>query len=261
MNAEQADALLATAREGQLHIDSLPSSCRPMTRADGYAVQALLEHRTSHRLFGWKIAATSKAGQAHIRVSGPMAGRLLKERVIAPGVPISLHENLMAVAEPEFAFVMGSDLPPRALAYTTEEVGSAVQDLHLAVEIPDSRFREFVNAGEAQLIADNACAYQFVLGPKVEFDWRTIDLSQHRVHAKVAGKERSFTREGVGANVLDDPRLALTWLANELSGLGIPLRAGQTITTGTCMVPLEVLCGDCVTVDYGLFGGMQVDFE
>ena len=37
---------------------------------------------------------------------------------------------------------------------------------------------------------------------------------------------------GHGKNVLGDPRVALTWLANELRGLGIPLRAGEVVTTG-----------------------------
>ena len=44
------------------------------------------------------------------------------------------------------------------------EVLDAVDTLHPAIEIPDSRFADYVKAGEAQLIADNACAHLFVLG-------------------------------------------------------------------------------------------------
>ena len=66
--------------------------------------------------------------------------------------------------------------------------------------------------------------------------------------------------KGKGANVLGDPRVALTWLANELSGLGITLRAGQTVTTGTCMVPLTVKPGDCVFVDFGILGTLTARF-
>ena len=40
--------------------------------------------------------------------------------------------------------------------------------------------------------------------------------------------------------MLGDPRVALTWLANELSALGLALKAGQVVTTGTCLVPLEI---------------------
>ena len=65
-------------------------------------------------------------------------------------------------------------------------------------------------------------------------------------------------REGIGANVLGDPRIALTWLANELSQHGMTLARDQVVTTGTCLVPLEVMPGDKVSVDYGSLGQMTM---
>ena len=117
----------------------------------------------------------------------------------------------------------------------------AVATLHPAIEVPDSRYDDFASVGAPQLIADNACAHLFVLGPATRADWRAMDLARHRVVGSVAGKTE---REGRGANVLGDPGLALTWLVNELSRLGIPLRAGQVVTTGTCVTPLPVSEGD-----------------
>ena len=108
----------------------------------------------------------------------------------------------MRVAEPEFDFKMGSDLPPRATPYTVEEVLRAVASLHPAIEIPDSRYSVFTKVGAAQLIADNACAHEFVLGPATTADWRKLDLAQHRVIGRVGTR---IEREGKGANVLDDP--------------------------------------------------------
>jgi 2-keto-4-pentenoate hydratase len=58
--------------------------------------------------------------------------------------------------------------------------------------------------------------------------------------------------------VLGDPRDALTWLANELRALGIALRAGDLISTGTCMVPLEVRPGDTVHADFGALGSLTL---
>src|SRR5438093_4157603 len=95
-------------------IVALPEELRPTTREDGYAIQARLERRSAFPLFGWKIAATSKAGQAHIAVDGPMAGRLLAERVVKSGSHLRFGSNHMRVAEAEFAFLMAADLPPRA---------------------------------------------------------------------------------------------------------------------------------------------------
>jgi len=235
----------------------LPAQLRPATRAEGYAVQALVEERSAFPLFGWKIAATSAAGQSHIGVDGPLAGRLLREQAHESGAVLPLGRTLMRVAEPEFAFRMGRDLPPRATPYTVDEVLSAVDTLHPAIEVPDSRYDDFARVGAPQLIADLACAHRFVLGPAAQAAWRAVDLAEHRVVATVAGKSEC---EGKGANVLGDPRLALTWLANELSGLGITFKAGQVATTGTCMVPVAVGPGDRVTADFAVLGRVEVRF-
>ena len=79
---------------------------------------------------------------------------------------------------------------------------------------------DFTLVGAAQLIADNACAHHFVLGAATTADWRRMDLVEHPVRATVADRE---TRIGKGGFVLGDPRIALTWLANQLSALGITL--------------------------------------
>jgi 2-keto-4-pentenoate hydratase len=230
-----------------------------MTRAQGYAIQQRIERHSAAPLFGWKIAATSKAGQAHINVDGPLAGRLLRERVRTSGdtVPFGTHAQ-MRVAEAEFAFRMARPLTPRARAYDVGEVLDAVGALHPAIELPDSRFDDFTIVGAPQLIADNACAHYFVLGEAAPDLWRDVDLVEHRVRGTVEGK---LAREGKGANVLGDPRIALTWLANELSALGITLDAGQVITTGTCLVPLEIESGDRVRMDFGSLGNVNVQAQ
>ena len=244
-------------RDGR-RIAALPPQIRPTTREEGYAIQALLEARSAHPLYGWKIAATSAAGQRHIGVNGPLAGRLLRERVRETGAELLLGANHMKVAEPEFAFRMGRTLAARRAPYALDEVMAAVETLHPAIELPDSRFDDFSQVGAAQLIADNACAHYFVLGPAARAEWRSEDLAEHAVTGIVTGKVR---REGKGANVLGDPRVALTWLANELSRLGIALAAGQIVTTGTCVVPLPVGPADHVFADFGTLGSVELRFS
>src|ERR1700692_1499840 len=198
-------------------LKGLEASLRPRDRAEGYAIQARIENYTTKTLFGWKIAATGEAGQRHINVDGPMAGRILPETVIPDGGTASMAGNEMRVAEPEFAFSMHADLPPRASAYTVREVLDAVGTLHPAIEIPDSRFADFVSAGAAQIIADNACAHLFVLGAPTASDWRALDLVEEKPVITLRGEK--FI--GHGKNVLGDPLIALTWLANVLGQLGV----------------------------------------
>jgi 2-keto-4-pentenoate hydratase len=258
MEQEQMDAacaLLVQHWANGTQLAALPPELRPESRAEAYAVQACIEAFTTEPLYGWKIAATSLAGQRHIGVDGPLAGRILAERVIADGGDCPLGGNLMKVAELEFAFRMGGDLAPRGEPYSQDEVLVQVAGLHPAIELPDSRFADFEHAGMAQLIADNACAHRFVLGPPAPDAWRGIDLAAHQGQVFRRGV---LAEEGLGRNVLGDPRIALTWLANELSRLGLTLKAGQVVTTGTCAKPLAIAKGDRIEGDLGVLGRVSV---
>ena len=156
-------------------IDELPLDCRPRDRAAGYAVQNDLVRLSGQDIVGWKIAATSTAGQQHIGVDGPLAGPLLANRVRADGAAVPLAGNIMLVAEAEFAFRFAQSLPRRANRYTQDEVLAAVESLHPAIEVPDSRYNDFARVGAPQLIADAACACWFVLGPPATVEWRRRD--------------------------------------------------------------------------------------
>ena len=238
-------------------LDELPPQCRPSSRAEGYAIQAEVAKLSGESIVGWKIAATSKAGQQHIRVDGPLAGCLLLARALQDGARISLAGNNLKVAEAEFAFRMARDLPGRGQRYSVEEVLAAVASLHPAIEVPDSRYNDFARAGAAQLIADVACACWFVIGPAVRADWRARDLVRHSV---TAWRNGAPAGQGSGANVLGDPRAALAWIANELSAFGEGLRAGDVVMTGTCLTPVPVSARDSFKADFGEFGALEVRF-
>jgi 2-keto-4-pentenoate hydratase len=242
---------------GGTRIPSLPSDIRPQTRADGYAIQAELVARFQQPVVGWKIAATSLAGQAHIGVDGPLVGSLIANRVLRRGVAVSLAGTHMRVAEAEFAFRFARDLRPRNAPYTRDEVLDAVAVLHPTIEIPDSRYDDYAAVGAAQLIADDACACWLVVGEPIA-DWRHHDLGAHAVRGVL---DDSLVVEGVGANVLGDPRVALTWMVNERCTYGAGVSAGDLVTTGTCITPVAIGPGQHFQADFGALGSLEVSFE
>ena len=252
---QAACALLFRHWADGTQLEALPPKLVPADRAEAYRVQALLESYSRAPLYGWKIAATSMAGQRHIGVDGPLAGRILTERVIPNGGSCPLGNNLMKVAELEFAFKMARDLPPRGEPYSQDEALAAVESLHPAIELPDSRFLHFERVGLAQLVADNACAHRFVLGPAATTDWRALDLASHRGRMFRNG---AAAEDGIGGNVLGDPRVALAWLANELSRHGETLKAEQIVTTGTCLKPVPIAEDDLFEGDLGILGRVCV---
>lgn len=236
-------------------LENLAPHLLPQHKQEAYQVQALIERQSTQALTAWKLAATSIAGQKHIGVSGPLIGRYIAERVVTSGSVIAFGNNGMKVAEIEFAFRFGDDLPPRTKPYSAEEIFEAVASLHPAIEIPDSRFEHFERVGELSLIADNACAHWLCIGAAAPDDWRKLDLAAFTPTGQISGKEPV---SGKGANVLGSPREAMTWFVNEMSSLGTTAKAGQVVSTGTCLVPIPISPGDHVTGNFGRLGKVEV---
>jgi 2-keto-4-pentenoate hydratase len=255
-SAQAAARQLLPAWVAPLQISGLDRDHRPQSRADAYFVQQALFAATGDQAIGWKIAATSTAGQQHIGVSGPMAGRLLASRCLPDGATVSMQGNVMRVIEAEFAFRLGSDVTPQGSSpLTVQQVMAHVSDLHLAIEIPNSRYQNFLKAGEAQLIADFACASHMVLGEAITTEWRHLDLATQVVQVSLGGE---VIAQGLGANALGDPRVALTWLANELISHGLHLQAGEVVITGTCVVPVPVQEGQTLKAQFPGLGEVGV---
>jgi 2-keto-4-pentenoate hydratase len=256
--AAKAAQFLLGHWQRQSRTPEIPLAMRPRSRDDAYAVADAMSALAGSPVAGWKIAATSVAGQKHINVDGPLAGRIYASTLVAPGSTVEIGRNNMKVGEAEFAFTFGRNLPPRGAEYSRQEVMAAVDHLRLSFEVPDSRYDDFTKVGAEQLIADTACACWLALGSNVTADWRSIDLAAHAV---VAYRNERVAAQGRGSNVLGDPVLALTWLVNEAGRYCGGVKAGQFVTTGTCVPPVAVEPGDNVTMDFGVLGTIGLRFS
>lgn len=250
--------LICEAWDDGTAIAELPADIRPELEMHGYQAQASLEEAKNSKVVGWKIAATSSAGQTHIGVDGPIAGRIFATNLHNSSAVVSMIGNRMAVAEAEFAFVFARELQPRETPYEEFEVLSAVGSLHPAIELPNSRFENFAAVGAPSLAADNACAHEFVLGPATNVPWQKIDLSAHVVRLAVNETTRV---EGTGADVLGDPRKALCWLVNSIPLAERGIRKGEFVTTGVCGHPMSIVSGDDVVADFGTLGKVHVSLS
>ncbi len=235
-------------------IDYIKGDLWPDTAEEGYAIQALLAELRGEPVAGWKIAATAIAGRDHINVDRPLAGRLFSSICHADGAVLPFGRNRMAVAEAEFVFTLGNDLPPKNSPYTEDEVAASIQSLHPGLELPDSRFRDFTLPGTAGLIADNACACNFVLGDATTVEFDAASLASHTTSLYI--NEEQVT-SGQGSDALGGPLNAMVWIANTLSDLGIGLTAGQFVTTGVTGMPSPIKVGDTIRADLGDYGSVS----
>jgi 2-keto-4-pentenoate hydratase len=94
-----------------------------------------------------------------------------------------------------------------------------------------------------------------VIGSAAPERWRNLDLAEFVVHGM---KNNALAESGVGANVLGDPRIALTWLVNELSHFGTAVKKDQVVITGTCVKPVPIAVGDRIEGDFGELGGIRI---
>ena len=109
-------------------------------RNDGYKVQKYFSEFSKKDIFGWKIAASNKAGQEHIGAQSPLAGVLLEEKKNNYNERINLLPNQMLVAEVEFIFKMKYDLDFNKSNYSEQDALLIIESLHAGIELPDSRF-------------------------------------------------------------------------------------------------------------------------
>ncbi len=251
----EAAEILWAHWQAETCIRTLPEHCRPMNPEEGYEVQKALVEVSGQKAVGYKIAASSKAGQRHLKITHPVYGRLLESKIRFCGEEANWIDHPMSVAELEFAFRFDRDMPPRAVPYEMPEIMAFVDAMHIGLELPGSRFVDAAAAGIAQIIADNASANIYVLGPEAPANWRGLNLARHKVRLMVNGFEKT---SGVGGDALGDPRLSLTWLVNQLSRNGLTMAKGQLVTTGVCGMPVPVSRGDHVVGDFGAFGKVDV---
>jgi 2-keto-4-pentenoate hydratase len=260
VDANKAADLLLESRLSKRRLDTLPPDCRPTTQDEANACQRALIERLraggSGHPVGYKIACTNPSAQRLLNLDGPFYGLLLSARVHDSPATLDPDDFFMRVIEPEFAFEMGADLPPRDAPYDVDRVAEAVEAVLPAVEIVDSRYNDWTTIGAPSLIADNACAGAWVRGASCR-DWRRFDLPAHPVRLLLNKQE---IRTGRGDAVMGHPLNPLTWLANMLCRHGLYLRAGDLVSTGITTEVYQAQPGDELVADFGPIGRVDVRF-
>jgi len=188
----------------------------------------------------------------------PFHGCLFADGVHDSPADLPAGDDIFRLIEPEFAFRLGADLPPREALYNREEIAAAVVSLHPAFEVVTSAYgAAWADAGLAQLIADNGVHGCLVLGPGTG-DWRGLDLAAHEV---VFEKDGAAVGRGTGANALGHPLNALAWLADLGALEGRGLKAGDLVTTGLVTPFAYAEAGDRLRADYGSLGAVELRFS
>lgn len=256
-----AVAALIAGRAEKRAIAGLPDGARPSTPAEAYAIQdalipALLDLAGGGQVIGYKAGATNPAAMANFSIEEPFRGYLLSTLTHDSGVTLAPDACVAPILEAEFAFRMSDDLPAPAAPYDLDAVVGAVASVIIAIEVVDVRYTQGLGAGALQIIADQGGNGFWIRGSEREqFDG--IDFGDFPVTLYVDGK---LADEGNAMNVMDNPLNSLAWLANHLCSVGMGLKAGDVVTTGSCTKPLPAAAGQTALADFGELGKVEVSF-
>ncbi|NKC17045.1 MAG: 2-keto-4-pentenoate hydratase [Gammaproteobacteria bacterium] len=228
-----------------------------ITPLQAYRLQAgIMAARVARgdRIAGYKAALTSAAMRAQIGVPEPLLGTLLASKVFPEDEPVSLCGKgfLRATLEPEIAVVLGAEL--QGPGVDAVQALSASAGYLPAIELGDYRAADAVGHTLIGSVVCNTFNGGIVLGrpltPPAGIDLRVEGMSL-RVNGVPAGS-------GTGIEVLGDPLNSVAFMANKLAELGLGLRAGMVLMTGSIIASIAVAPGDHAEVAFTRLGTVQV---
>ncbi|MFT4393485.1 2-keto-4-pentenoate hydratase [Gordonia lacunae] len=240
LTSNEIDILAGRLHNARVEVLDIPSLADDVEIHidDAYRIQEALVSRyldRGHAIAGVKLGFTSKAKMAQMGVSDVIVGRLVDAMRVDDGDRLELQRFIHPKIEPEIAYRLSRDID---LDDTTADIESCVDAVAPAMEIIDSRYRDF-RFTYTDVVADNTSAAAYVIGP-----WQSLrtvgDLS---VRLEAGGQ----AVEGSTAAILDDPVNALHALLDVSRRRRIPLRAGHVILAGaaTAAIPLTAGVARC----------------
>ena len=227
-----------------------------LTLKHAYTIQQyLIEQRLAdgERVVGKKIGVTSQAVMNLLGVNQPDFGILTDAMTVNSGEAIATASLIQPKAEGELAFVLKHDLIGPGISVA--DVLRATAGVMVCFEIVDSRIQDWkINIQDT--VADNASCGVFVLGDRL-VPVSEVDLT---LCGMVLEKNGEVVATGAGAASMGSPAVAVAWLANTLGRLGMPLKAGEVILSGSLGPMVPVKAGDNLRVSIGGVGSCSVRF-
>ena len=237
-------------------VDPLTDREPSITIEDAYQIQLRMIQRrldAGETIVGKKIGVTSKVVMDMLKVNQPDFGQMTSGMVFNEGEAIRADSMIAPKAEAEVAFVLKSDLMGPGV--TAADVLRATDFVVPCFEIVDSRIRDW-KIKIQDTVADNASCGVLTLGG-VRKSPRQLDLA---LAGMVLEKNGEIVSTSAGAAVQGSPVNAVAWLANTLGRLGIGLKAGEIILSGSQSPLIPVKAGDSLYCSVGGLGGTSVRF-
>ncbi len=254
-------AHLLEAERTKINTSAMVLNYPDLDRQTAYDIQAdiLAEKLKTEDRIGWKIGFSRMPEDP--ATLDPIYGHIMASNNFEPGVPVesSMFVADTAVAEGEFVFWIGKDLPGPELS--REEVGDAVAAVGGVIEVLSSWTSgpEGTPSSRSHDATGNVFHVGIILGEKrVPLD--EIDFTSETATVEIDGVEMASALATMNMGV--DPLEALTWLANELPRYSDEyLREGDLVITGTVFPPPRMGAGGKALMSFTTLGTIELELK
>lgn len=199
---------------------------------DAYDVQELLRPHLGP-LCGRKIAANAPALMKAAGLNAPIVGLITGEEALPSGVELCLSDYAQLALEPEFAAVIGQDVPAETFL-TTETLRDYVERFSMAFEVLDRRNDVHPMHGPT-FVVNNVFNAGVVLSDAV-LDLEKLDLGDCHATFTAVGKE---VVSGVNS-APQNPLEACAFVINHFTARGESVKAGEVILCGAHHPPMVI---------------------
>jgi 2-keto-4-pentenoate hydratase len=203
----------------------------PATLDAAYACQdaAIVEWPDS--VAGWKVGRIlepwfSRLGED--RLLGPVFSRGVRRAHPGEAVPFPVFAGGFAAVEAEFIVQLGAHAAAGKTNWTAAEARDLVAALHVGIETAGSPLASINELGPLVVVSDFGNNAGLIVGPEIP-DWASIPPEQLASETFVG--DRSVGK-GTAASVPGGPMAGLAFALNRCARRGLPLTAGQWVSTG-----------------------------
>jgi 2-oxo-3-hexenedioate decarboxylase len=224
----------------------------PLTLPEAYAVQAELirrRERRGERLVGVKMGFTSEAKRKQMGIADLIWGRLTDAMCLRSGASTSLADYIHPRIEPEVAFRLRK---PLSGAVTRAEAAASVEAVAPALEIIDSRYRDF-RFSLADVVADNSSSAAVIIG-----EWQPAPANLGKLAIQMRFDDRAV-QHGSTAAIMGDPWLSLVAAARLAGESGLTLAAGWLIMAGGATAAESLTAPTRVRAEVEVLGDVEVE--
>jgi len=243
------------ARLAATRLDRYPGPIPPDLDA-AYACQDAAISLWPDTIGGWKVGWINADWQRQVgeeRLVGPIFRGAIVNATGDELIDLPVFDGGFSAVEAEFVIRIGRDAPAGKTVYTADEAAAFAGALHVGVESAGSPLATINELGPCVVASDFGNNAGLVIGAAIP-GTITRDLHSLTCETRIDGEVRG---RGDAASLFGGPFASLAFALGRCASRGLPLKAGDYVTTGAVGGIHSIRIGQSAVVRFGNLGEIR----